>query len=122
MDDDERVSTPPPSEEAIPILRVTDATASAEWYEGLGFQVTNVHRFHSRSPAFVTVTRGDVTLFLSEHTGDAPPGGLVYVRLRAVDELAAGLGATVHDNAWGRDFEVVDPDGNRLRIGTPSWW
>ena len=24
-----------------------------------------------------------------------------------------------HDNEWGRDFEVRDPDGNRIRVGTP---
>ena len=28
-------------------------------------------------------------------------------------------GATIVDNDWGRDFEVADPDGNRIRVCTP---
>lgn len=66
--------------------------------------------------------RGDITLFLSEHTGDARPDTLVYLRLHGVAELAARFGMTPDDNPWGPDFEITDPDGNRLRINTPSWW
>jgi hypothetical protein len=37
-----------------------------------------------------------------------------------VDAAAAACGVTaVHDNAGGRDFEVRDPDGNRIRVGSP---
>ena len=60
--------------------------------------------------------------FLSEHTGDARPDTLVYLRVRDAEQLAATLGVPTEDNPWGRDFEIADPDGNRLRIGTPSWW
>ena len=111
-----------PREEAIPILRVQDAEASARWYEQLGFRLANVHRFEPGLPAFATVQRGSATLFLSEHTGDAAPDTLVYLRLPGARELAAQFGAAVDENPWGPDFEVRDPDGNRLRIGTPSWW
>ncbi len=99
-----------------------DAAAAARWYEQLGFRLTNVHRFEPDLPAFATVERGDVTLFLSEHTGDARPDTLVYLRIPGVRELAARFGVVPQDNPWGLDFEVRDPDGNRLRIGTPSWW
>jgi hypothetical protein len=91
-----------PREEAIPILRVRDAAATAGWYERL--------------------QRGDISLFLSEHTGDARPDTLVYLRVRDAERLAASLGVATEDNPWGPDFEIADPDGNRLRIGTPSWW
>jgi catechol 2,3-dioxygenase-like lactoylglutathione lyase family enzyme len=111
-----------PREQAIPILRVQDAAATARWYEQLGFQLTNVHRFEPGLPAFATIERGEVTFFLSEHTGDARPDTLVYLRLPGVHELAALFEVTPDDNPWGPDFEVSDPDGNRLRIGTPSWW
>lgn len=111
-----------PREEVAPILRVADAARSAAWYERLGFRLTNVHRFGPGMPAFATVERGDVTLFLSEHTGDARPDTLVYLRVHDVHELAAQLGVALNDNPWGLDFEIVDLDGNRLRVGTPSWW
>jgi predicted enzyme related to lactoylglutathione lyase len=56
---------------------------------------------------------------VSEHTGDARPGTLVYFYVEDVDALAGTLGVTeIDDMPWGRDFEVSDPDGNRLRIGT----
>jgi hypothetical protein len=103
-------------------LRVRDAIAAAHWYEQLGFTLTNVHRFEPGLPAFVTIERGDVTLFLSEHVGDASPDTLIYLRVRDVHELAARFEVTVADNPWGADFEVTDPDGNRVRVNTPSWW
>ena len=111
-----------PREEVVPILWVADAERAATWYRRLGFQVTNVHRFEPHLPAFMTVVRGDVTLFLSEHDGDARPNTLVYLRVRDAPAMAARMDVTCEDNPWGEDFEVTDPDGNRLRIGTPSWW
>ena len=111
-----------PREEVIPILRVKDAAATAGWYERLGFELVNVHRFKPGLPAFATIQRGDISLFLSEHTGDARPNTLVYLRVRDAEQLGASLGVPTEDNPWGRDFEIADPDGNRLRIGTPSWW
>jgi predicted enzyme related to lactoylglutathione lyase len=60
-----------------------------------------------------------VRMHLSEHSGDARPGTLVYLYVDDVDAAAAAVGATaIDDMPWGRDFEVTDPDGNRIRIGT----
>jgi len=43
----------------------------------------------------------------------------VYLYVDDVDVAAAALGVTAIDEMpWGRDFEVADPDGNRLRIRT----
>jgi len=56
---------------------------------------------------------------ISRSTGDARPGTLVYLYVEDVDAVADTLGVTeIDDMPWGRDFEVTDPDGNRLRIGT----
>jgi predicted enzyme related to lactoylglutathione lyase len=111
-----------PREEVVPILRVRDVTAAARWYEQLGFALTHVHRFEAGLPAFATIERGDVTLFLSEHTGDARPDTLIYLRVHDVHDVAARFGIAPVDNPWGPDFEVTDPDGNRVRVNTPSWW
>ncbi|MEU3015947.1 glyoxalase superfamily protein [Nocardiopsis sp. NPDC007018] len=108
------------AEAVIPILRVTDAAAAVRWYERLGFTLEWEHRFEPGFPAFVEVGRGSVRLFLSEHTGDAGPDTLVYLRVRDVDAIAAEFGAKVEEAPWAREIELRDPDGNRLRIGTPT--
>ncbi len=108
------------NEEVIPILRVGDAAAAAVWYRRLGFVREWEHRFEPGFPAFVSVARGGMRLFLSEHTGDARPGTLLYLRVPDVDAVAAEFGAQVKDAPWGREIELHDPDGNRLRIGTPG--
>jgi catechol 2,3-dioxygenase-like lactoylglutathione lyase family enzyme len=107
-------------EEVIPILRVADAAAAAAWYARLGFTEEWEHRFEPGMPAFVSVARGRVRLFLSEHRGDARPDTLVYLRVADVDAVAAEFGVAVEQAPWAREVELRDPDGNRLRIGTPT--
>ena len=104
-------------EEAIPILRVSDAAAAAAWYQRLGFVQEWEHRFEPGFPAFVSVARGAVRLFLSEHTGDARPDTLIYLRLRDLEAIAEEFGAAVEQAPWGPEVQLRDPDGNRLRIG-----
>ncbi|UGQ11726.1 VOC family protein [Yinghuangia sp. ASG 101] len=107
-------------EEVIPILHVADAASAVRWYERLGFTRQSEHRFAPGLPAFVEVARGAVRLFLSEHEGDARPDTLLYLRVRDVDALAAEFGVRVDEAPWAREIELRDPDGNRLRIGTPA--
>jgi catechol 2,3-dioxygenase-like lactoylglutathione lyase family enzyme len=107
-------------EEAIPILRVADAAEAVAWYRRLGFAQEWEHRFEPGMPAFVSVARGRARLFLSEHRGDARPDTLVYLRLDDVDTIADEFGMTVEVAPWGREIELRDPDGNRLRVGTPT--
>jgi catechol 2,3-dioxygenase-like lactoylglutathione lyase family enzyme len=115
------MSTEDTAEQAIPILRVANAEAAAAWYGRLGFAEEWTHRFTPDLPAFASVARGPVRLFLSEHEGDARPDGVVYLRLREVDAIAARFGREAEDTAWGtREVELVDPDGNRIRIGLPT--
>jgi len=105
------------SEEIIPILRVRDAVGAAVWYRRLGFVKEWEHRFEPGLPAFVCVVRGNLRLFLSEHTGDAQPSALVYLRLADLPSIASEFGAPVHVQPWGDETELTHLDGNRLRIG-----
>ncbi|GAA2863576.1 glyoxalase superfamily protein [Streptosporangium fragile] len=107
-------------EEVIPILHVKDAAVAVAWYDRLGFTQQWEHRFEPGLPAFVEVARGRVRLFLSEHKGDARPDTLVYLRVRDVDAVADEFGIQVKDAPWAREIELRDPDGNRLRVGTPT--
>src|SRR5919199_3578714 len=100
---------------AVPVLRVTDAVASVKWYARLGFDEQFRHRFEPDTPLYVGIVRDGAVLHLSEHAGDANPGGLVYLYVPNVDELAAACAVGhIEDMPWARDFEVSDPDGNRI--------
>ena len=106
-------------EEAIPILRISNADAAAAWYRRLGFSREWEHRFEPGFPVFMSVARGGARVFLSEHTGDARPDTLIYLRLRDLDAIAAEFGAAVEQMPWGPEVWLRDPDGNRLRVGMP---
>ena len=75
------------------------------------------HQFEPDLPWYVFVRRGDVHLHLSEHEGDARPGALAYLYAEDLDAVAAEFGVAVDEQEWGRDLELTDPDGNRIRVG-----
>ena len=105
----------------VPFLRVADAEASAEWYARLGFTIDWRTQAEPHLPVFVAISNGAGQIFLSEHTGDAHPDGLLYIYVDDVDAVAASFGMQAQLAYYGmRELEVVDPDGNRLRIGTPA--
>ncbi len=107
-------------DEAIPVLRVADVGRSLSWYERLGFVEEWTHKFGEDFPAFVSVARHQgARLFLSEHEGDASADALVYIRLADVDAVAREFQVDVLAQPWGREVHLTDPDGNRLRVGTP---
>ena len=69
---------------------------------------------------FVSVARGRVRLYLSEHTGDARPNTLIHLNVKDVDAIAAEFGVSVDEEGLaGRECALEDPDGNRLRVATP---
>ena len=108
------------TEELVPVFRVSDGRAAAVWYERLGFEIVGEHRFEPGLPLYLFLRRGLVHLHLSERLGDAPPESLAYFYVDDVDALAAEVGASVEDVPWGREIELTDPDGNRIRIATVS--
>ena len=107
-------------EAVVPVLRVADAERAVRWYERLGFRKEWEHQFEPGLPWFVSVARGDVRLYLSEHTGDAPPSSLVHLYVSDIDAVTAEYGVPVDDERLaGRESDFEDPDGNRLRVATP---
>lgn len=107
----------------VPILRVFDHELARRFYcDHLGFTWQWEHRFEPDLPVYAQVVRDGVVLHLSEHHGDATPGGAVMIVVPDVQALHDDLIAQHHpnsrpglsDDAWGRTMTVTDPFGNRL--------
>jgi ribosomal-protein-alanine N-acetyltransferase len=114
----------------VPVLRIFDIVKAREFYlDYLGFTIDWEHRFADGLPAYLQISRGGLTLHLTEHPGDATPGSAVYVEADGVGELHAELRAKdfpylkpdLEDDArTGAALELIDPFGNRLRFVQPD--
>src|SRR5580698_7698817 len=99
-------------EEVVPVLYVEDAARAVAWYGRLGFSVEWEHQFEPGFPLFVSVTRGSVRLYLSEHTGDARPDTLIHLFVSDIDAVSAEFGIAIDENGLaGRQCNLADPDG-----------
>ena len=113
---------------AATVFVVADiAKSTAHYRDVLGFTVT----FEYGTPTFyVCLCRDEVALHLlaASRTRRHPGNGGICIFVRDVDavhaELAARGAGTVkppENYDYGmRDFDVIDPDGNQLTLGTGS--
>ena len=110
---------------AVPILRIFSEQKAREFYlDFLGFSLDWEHRFEEGMPLYAQVRRGELVLHLSEHYGDATPGSTVFIPTEDIDALHRELEAKaykyarpgVEDLPWGRQMQIADPFGNRLRF------
>jgi catechol 2,3-dioxygenase-like lactoylglutathione lyase family enzyme len=112
--------------QTIPILRIFSVEKAREFYVGfLGFTVDWEHRFDPAAPLYMQVSRGGLSLHLSEHHGDACPGSTVFVRMTGLESYhreitAKGYGYMrpgIERAPWNANvMEVTDPFGNGLRF------
>lgn len=119
-----RTGAPVRFKRSIPIIRIFDVAKAREFYlDYLGFSVDFEHRFHDNAPLFMGISRGGLTLYLSEHHGDGAPGQHVYIECEGVDELHAELHAKgyrymnpgIQETEWGtREVGVVDPFATKI--------
>lgn len=109
----------------VPIFRIFDEEKARGFYEGfLDCKVDWEHRFEPNTPIYMQVSRGALRLHLSEHSGDASPGGTIVVYTKGVAALQKGLIAKnyrynrpgLQQQDWGLECEVIDPFGNRIRF------
>lgn len=113
--------------QAVPTLPARDLEESLAFYAQLGFTVAA--RYTAFGGPYAVLRQGGLELHLFQRTGFDPARNDAGCFLRVGD--AAGLHATLHarsvqglgalkDRPWGvREFALVDPSGNLLRIGQP---
>jgi catechol 2,3-dioxygenase-like lactoylglutathione lyase family enzyme len=107
-------------EQVVPVLYVEDAGRAVAWYGRLGFAKEWEHQFEPGFPLFVSVARGNARIYLSEHKGDARPDTLIHLYVDDIEVVSAEFGTPVDEAGLaGRECDLVDPDGNRLRVATP---
>ncbi|MBZ9936756.1 VOC family protein [Mesorhizobium sp. BR1-1-16] len=125
IDADDRPGDAIAFEQAVPIVRIFDVAKAHEFYLGfLGFVVDWEHRYGENFPLYTQVSRGGLRLHLSEHAGDATPGGNMVVYMRGIRALHAELTAKNYrymkpglDRTDDRlELAVVDPFNNRIRF------
>lgn len=107
-------------EEIVPVLYVQDAARAVAWYERLGFKKEWEHQFEPGFPWFIAVARERLHVYLSEHKDDARPNALIHLYVNDIDAVSREFGMPVdEDGLAGRECDLEDPDGNRLRVATP---
>ncbi|WP_411032950.1 glyoxalase superfamily protein [Shinella sp. BYT-45] len=125
-----RIEAKPPEdgiafEQAVPIVRIFDVAKAHEFYLGfLGFSVDWEHRYGENFPLYTQVSRGGLRLHLSEHAGDATPGGnmVVYMKgIRALQKELIGknyryMRPGLEDEGRRLEVTVTDPFQNRIRF------
>ena len=107
-----------------PILRIFDEAKAREFYvDFLGFAVDWEHRFSENHPLYLQISRGDCVLHLSEHHGDACPGGALLVEMEGLDAYHGELTGrdykyykpAITEAVWGANLmKVSDPFGNHI--------
>ena len=110
----------------IPTLRIFDIAKAKEFYTGfLGFKVDFEHRFEPDLPLFMQVSLDEITLYLSEHHGDASPGARIVIETSGLAAYHADLSAKRYGYArpglvqkpWGAiTMTVTDPFFNRIEF------
>jgi catechol 2,3-dioxygenase-like lactoylglutathione lyase family enzyme len=110
-----------PKTRAIPVLPAGDWEESVAFWRKLGFEVEGPHHDYARA------RRGDLEVHLYADTGIEcfTNHSACYLRVQDAAALraewqAAGVLplAAVEDKPWGmREFHVVDPAGNLVRVG-----
>jgi catechol 2,3-dioxygenase-like lactoylglutathione lyase family enzyme len=112
---------------AIPTLPMSEMRETQAFYERLGFHTAY---WHMDPAQYLILRRDELELHFFGLPGLDPMENVAgcYLRVEDVEGLndefresgIEGLGCA-EDKPWGmREFELVDPNGNLLRIGQPT--
>jgi catechol 2,3-dioxygenase-like lactoylglutathione lyase family enzyme len=117
---------------AIPILPARNLEETRRFYEGLGFSPAGW--WPQAFGGYAILVRGDLQMHFFS-SPDLPPAGNdagCYWRVRDPDGIYAEITQAdfsawpwvrvtpIEDKPWGtREFALIDPNGNLVRIGAP---
>ncbi len=117
-----------PNDLAIPTLPSRSVRDTVTFYRRLGFE-GDVHSFN---PAYAVLRRGSLELHFFTHTELRPAESSAgcYLRVLDVESIYRAFAAAdlprvgiprmdaLDTKPWGmKEFAIIDPDGNLLRIG-----
>jgi hypothetical protein len=111
--------------DAIPIMRIFSVEKAYGFYLSyLGFKLDWEHRFEDGFPLYCQIRRDAVVIHLSEHYGDSTPGSTVFLPVSEIESLYQELQVKqyvyakpeIEEAGWGRQMQISDPFGNRLRF------
>jgi catechol 2,3-dioxygenase-like lactoylglutathione lyase family enzyme len=113
-------TTPGSARAAIPILPSADMDRTAAFYTAAGFSETERH------DGYLLLHNSGVELHFTRETNPVPGQCFVHVadavklwkQLR--DRGITGVGEIAEQDYGLREFVLTDPDGNRIRIGSPT--
>lgn len=118
----------PPFDLAIPILPSQSVSDTLTFYQQLGFDGT----LCGEGDSYAILTRGTVELHFFTHRELCPAESFAgcYIRVFDVESIYRAFGLAnlpsrgipridpLENKPWGmREFAIVDPDGNLIRIG-----
>ncbi len=105
------------SEQVIPVLLVSNIRKSLTWYNDLGFKEEWNHSIGNGFPILMSISRGDIRIFLSEYFSDNPPRTIIYLMINRSDDLSKSeqLAGTLPEKQTS-EITLHDPDGNRINI------
>ncbi|HGH7182918.1 glyoxalase superfamily protein [Bacillus luti] len=108
----------------IPIFRIFDIEKAKLFYlDFLGFKLDWEHRYEENMPLYMQIALKDAVIHLSEHHGDASPGGAIRVKIDDVKNYHAVLLSKeyvylkpdIEKTPWGTiELTVIDPFSNRI--------
>jgi catechol 2,3-dioxygenase-like lactoylglutathione lyase family enzyme len=107
---------------AIPILAVSDLDVGEAFYARLGYDVAD------RFDGYLVLHDGPVELHLSHRPGRAVHPATCFVHVgdatafwkQLMERGVPAVTAPVAQDYGLVEFDVTDPDGNRIRFGSPA--
>ncbi|GAB6560044.1 VOC family protein [Bacillus mobilis] len=107
-----------------PIFRIFDIEKAKLFYiDFLGFKLDWEHRYEEHMPLYMQISLQDAVIHLSEHHGDASPGGAIRVKIADLKSYYTILSSKDYEYAkpdiertpWDTmELTVIDPFSNRI--------
>ncbi|MBJ8050986.1 VOC family protein [Bacillus cereus] len=109
-----------------PIFRIFDVEKAHLFYINfLGFKLDWEHRYEDNMPLYMQISLHNAVIHLSEHHGDASPGGAIRVKIDDVKGYHSVLLSkeyayskpSIEKTPWDTiELTVIDPFSNRITL------